>query len=53
MTIIIRFERNCGTFTRGEGKNPLSSTTLNQLAPKNNLRIKNNNNNDHGMDIIL
>jgi hypothetical protein len=28
MTLINRFERNCGTFRRGGRKNPLSSTTF-------------------------
>jgi len=34
MIIINRFERSCGTFRRGVGKNPLSSTIINQFAPK-------------------
>jgi hypothetical protein len=37
-TIINRFERSCGTFKGGKGKNPLSLTTLNQFARK---KIKN------------
>jgi hypothetical protein len=28
VTLINRFERNCGSFRKGGGKNPLSSTTL-------------------------
>jgi len=34
MTFINRFERSYKTFRRGGGKNPLSSTTLDQFAQK-------------------
>jgi len=33
MTLINRFERICGTFRRGGGKNPLSSMTLDHIGP--------------------
>ncbi len=34
MTIIIKFEKSCGTFRGGVGKNPLSSVTLGQFDQK-------------------
>jgi hypothetical protein len=35
-TIVIHmFEKSCGTFKRGQGKNPMSSMTLGQFAWKN------------------
>jgi len=32
MTLISRFEKICGTFKKGGGKNPLSSKTLGQFS---------------------
>jgi len=32
MTFVNRFEKSCGTFKGGEGKNSLSSTTLGQFV---------------------
>jgi hypothetical protein len=32
-TIINSFEKSCGTFKGGKGKNPLSLMTLSQFAP--------------------
>jgi hypothetical protein len=41
MTLINRFEKSCGTFRRGGGKNILSSMTLGQFARNQKIKIKN------------
>jgi hypothetical protein len=42
MTIINRFEINCGTFRRGVGKNPTIINDTKSISPKikNNFKIK-------------
>jgi hypothetical protein len=32
MVVINRFERSCGTFKRGKGRNPMSLMTLGKFA---------------------
>jgi hypothetical protein len=58
-TIIGRFERSCGTFGGGGGKNLLSSMTLFISLPKGKKNKKlvfifySKNNNDHGVDVSI
>ncbi len=40
MIVIHRFERSCGTFKGGGGKNLVSSMTLGQFAQKKYLKFK-------------
>jgi hypothetical protein len=51
MIVINRFERSCGTFRGGGGKNPLLSMTLGQFA-QNKTKQKTKNN-DHGVDVNI
>jgi hypothetical protein len=51
MVVINRFERSCGTFKRGKGRNPMSLMTLGKFARgKINKTIHNN---DHGVDVNI
>jgi hypothetical protein len=57
MTLINRFERSCGTFRGGGGKNPLSSTTLGSACSKKIIfkfkKIYIYIHNDHGVDVTI
>ncbi len=49
--IICRFERSCGTFRGGGGKNLVLLTIVSQFAQKYYIYIYNNN--DHGVDVSI
>jgi hypothetical protein len=61
MSFINMFERNCGTFRRGGGKNPLSLMTLGQFVQnpkkkKQNKKLYLNfkkKQNDHGVVVTI
>ncbi len=54
MIVIRRFERSCGTFKGGGGKNLVLSMTLGQFAPKKVLNLKIiKKKNDYGVDVSI
>jgi len=53
MSIINRFEKSCGTFKGGGGKNPCGLVCLKKRGGEGRYYIFCKNNNDHGVGVSI